>query len=72
MLTCATLRTAISTGTKNRAFGLLQNKPNQTQYKPKTNPIKANKMPIQTQNESNQTQFQEQKDAAVLNNSSSM
>ena len=31
MLICASLRTAISTGTKNRAFGLLQNKPKQTQ-----------------------------------------
>jgi len=49
MLICAILRTAISTGTKNRAFGLLQNKPNQTQFKPKTNPIKANKMSKQTQ-----------------------
>jgi hypothetical protein len=50
MLICATLRTAISTGTKNRVFGPHQYKPNsnptQTQFKPNTNPIQTQTNPI--------------------------
>jgi len=56
MLICATLRTTISTGTKNRAFGLLQKNP----IKAKTNPTchgeasgEAGFQPIKCQNKSN-------------------